>query len=78
MSLYFNPFGNAGVSIQTVDVVLVKLKWKITKNPCHCSKILLQWKFQIDLRNLALKQTFLKMTQLLDFELFKLRFQSFC
>ena len=25
-----------------VDVVLVKPKWKIAKNPCRCSKILLQ------------------------------------
>ena len=40
----------------TVDVVLVKSMVKISKNPCRCTKILLQWKFQIDFRNLTLKQ----------------------
>ena len=44
----------------TVDVVLLKPKWKIAKNPYRCSKILLQWKFQIDLANLTLKQTISK------------------
>ena len=44
-------------SFPTVDVVLVKSKWKIAKNPYRCSKTLLQWKFQIDLINLTLKQT---------------------
>ena len=41
----------------TVDIVLLKTKWKIAKNPCRCNKILLQWKFQIDLANLTLQQT---------------------
>ena len=40
----------------TVDVVLVKSKGKIVENPCRCSKILLQWKFQIDFRTKVLNQ----------------------
>ena len=43
-------------SFSTVDVVLVKLKGKIVKNTCRCTEILYQWKFQIQLRNLTLKQ----------------------
>ena len=40
----------------TVDVVLVKSKGEIAKNTYRCTKILLQWKFQIDFTNLTLKQ----------------------
>ena len=40
---------------QPLDVVLSKSKWKIVENPCRWSKILLQWKFQIDFQNLTLK-----------------------
>ena len=47
-------------SFQTVDVVLVKPKGKIAKNPYRCTKILLQWKFQINLTNFTLKQTISK------------------
>ena len=45
------------MNFSSVDVVLVKPKGKIAKNTYRCSKILLQWKFQIDIRNLTLKQT---------------------
>ena len=45
------------VPFQPVDVALVKSKGKIAKNTGRCTKILLQWKFQIDLTNLTLKQT---------------------
>ena len=48
---------NQESSFSTVDVALVKPKGKIAKNTYRCSKILLQWKFQIDLTNLTLKQT---------------------
>ena len=41
---------------QPVDVALVKSKGKIAKNTGRCTKILLQWKFQIDFTNLTLKQ----------------------
>ena len=42
---------------QPVDVALVKSKGKIAKNTGRCTKILLQWKFQIDFTNLTLNQT---------------------
>ena len=44
------------MKFSTLDVVLVKSKGKIVKNTCRCTKISYQWKFQIDFRNLTLKQ----------------------
>ena len=44
------------MNFSSVDVVLVKPKGKIAKNTYRCSKILLQWKFQIGFRNLIVKQ----------------------
>ena len=44
------------MNFSSVDVVLVKPKGKIAKNTYRCSKILLQWKFQIDVTKLTLKQ----------------------
>ena len=41
---------------QPVDVALVKSKGKIAKNTGRCTKILLQWKFQIGVKKLSLKQ----------------------
>ena len=44
------------MNFSSVDVVLVKPKGKIAKNTYRCSKILLQWKFQIDFTKLTLKE----------------------
>ena len=55
---------------QPVDVALVKSKGKIAKNTGRCTKILLQWKFQIDLANLTLKQNISENDPIIRFSIF--------